>query len=208
MEEQLKIKGGLEDILKKSSDLMSRKGYHATSMRDLARATGLSLAGLYHHFHNKEELLYLINFLGFSTLKKKAATGLNPQDPVEERLKSFIRTHIRYFFAHRSDMKVMTFGAQDMDRYKLDQVKNLKEEYRQICRALVAELIKSRTGRAPRGKELDRKTFLLFGMMNWTFGWYSEKKYGPDEDLIDDIFTTFMHGVSMQGEKNGTRGRC
>jgi len=34
-----------------------RKGYEGASMRDLSRATGMSLAGLYHYFESKERLL-------------------------------------------------------------------------------------------------------------------------------------------------------
>ena len=40
----------LQDILDKSSRLMAEVGFHGPTMRDLARATGRSLAGLYHYF--------------------------------------------------------------------------------------------------------------------------------------------------------------
>ena len=56
---------GMADILRTSCELMATKGFHGTSMRDLAHATGRSVSGLYHHFQGKEDLLFLINYHGF-----------------------------------------------------------------------------------------------------------------------------------------------
>jgi AcrR family transcriptional regulator len=57
------INEGLCDILKESTKLMANTGFCGTSMRDLAKATGRSLSGLYHHFRSKEDLLYLMNWI-------------------------------------------------------------------------------------------------------------------------------------------------
>src|ERR1051325_5900462 len=50
----------LEFILRTSARIFAEKGFHSTSMRDIARATGVSLAGLYYYCKSKEELLFLI----------------------------------------------------------------------------------------------------------------------------------------------------
>jgi AcrR family transcriptional regulator len=53
-------------ICKTSSQLIHKKGFPNTTMRDIARATGMSLGGLYHYFTNKEDLLFQIlqNYIG------------------------------------------------------------------------------------------------------------------------------------------------
>src|SRR5512133_3718904 len=50
----------LEFILRTSARIFAEKSYHSTTMRDISRATGVSLAGLYHYCTSKEELLFLI----------------------------------------------------------------------------------------------------------------------------------------------------
>ena len=50
----------LEHILRTAARIFAEKSYHSTSMRDISRATGVSLAGLYHYCKSKEELLFLI----------------------------------------------------------------------------------------------------------------------------------------------------
>src|SRR5438477_130215 len=50
----------LEFILRTAARIFAEKSYHSTSMRDISRETGVSLAGLYHYCSSKEELLFLI----------------------------------------------------------------------------------------------------------------------------------------------------
>ena len=50
-----------EGILKGAAAVFAAQGYHRASMRDIARAAGGSLAGLYHHFATKEDILYAIS---------------------------------------------------------------------------------------------------------------------------------------------------
>ncbi len=66
-------------------------------MRDLSRATGMSLAGLYYYFESKERLLFLIQKHTFTTILEKLKARLeNVRDP-EERIRIFILNHLRIF---------------------------------------------------------------------------------------------------------------
>ncbi|MGA8761569.1 MAG: helix-turn-helix domain-containing protein, partial [Candidatus Sulfotelmatobacter sp.] len=58
----------LAEILTHATDVFCKKGYEGASMRDLSRATGMSLAGLYYYFESKERLLFLIQKHTFSTI--------------------------------------------------------------------------------------------------------------------------------------------
>src|SRR5439155_792715 len=57
----------LSSILAHATNVFYEKGYEGASMRDLSRASGMSLAGMYHYFESKEKLLYLIQKHTFST---------------------------------------------------------------------------------------------------------------------------------------------
>jgi AcrR family transcriptional regulator len=195
VEEPLIIKSGLEEILKKSSEIMSKKGFHATSMRDLAKATNMSLAGLYHYFDSKDELIYLINLRGFSSLLGLAERIKLSKAAVDIKLYEFISMHINYFCKNRSNMRVMIFGTHGMDEDKHKKIRALKEDYQIIAREFVSAYIKEIKGENCSRKELDRKTYLLFGMMNWIFGWYSKKSHGTEEELVQDIYFTFTQGL-------------
>ena len=58
----------MQHILEHATEVFYEKGYEGASMRDLSRATGISLAGLYYYFESKEKLLYLIQKHTFQTV--------------------------------------------------------------------------------------------------------------------------------------------
>ena len=92
----------LQQILKTSAKIFAEKGFHHTSVRDISRATKMSLSGLYYYFATKEELLYLIQERCFVTLLQRweqvDVAGLE----VRARIRAFAENHLG-FFLHRSE---------------------------------------------------------------------------------------------------------
>jgi len=186
---------GLRIILQKSSRLMAEVGFHGTTMRTLSRATGRSLSGLYHYFASKEDLLYLINQHGFSTINetwKRMSPSFNTP---EERLYAFIYLHTHYYVANMSEMRVMNWGTHHLERKRAMAIRKLKDQHAGDAREIVKKVHKATTGSSIGTQRLERLTYLLFGMMNWIFGWYSQKEHGSVDELIRDIYRTFMHGI-------------
>src|SRR3982074_1413407 len=67
----------LGHILDHATEVFSEKGYEGASMRDLSRATGMSLAGLYYYFESKERLLFLIQKHTFTTILQRLKKRLD-----------------------------------------------------------------------------------------------------------------------------------
>jgi len=73
----------LEFILRTSARIFAEKSYHSTSMRDISRATNVSLAGHYHYCKSKEELLFLIQDNCFGRVLERLEERLREvDDPV------------------------------------------------------------------------------------------------------------------------------
>jgi TetR/AcrR family transcriptional regulator, cholesterol catabolism regulator len=190
----LSSKKGLDEILEKSARLMATKGYHGTSMRDLAQTTGRSLSGLYHYFNNKQELLYLINYRGFSSLAASAKQVMLEKLAPEQQLKKLIWHHVTFFGLHQSEMRVMMFGTHEIEQARSKEISALKHEYADYFKSAVADYIYYRSGLRLDKQCLDRKSYLLFGMMNWVYGWFSTDEHGSVEALAQDIYSTFTNG--------------
>jgi AcrR family transcriptional regulator len=201
------IRAGLDEILDKSCALMAHKGFHGTSMRDISAETGRSLAGLYHYFRSKEDLLFLINFHGFQTLietwKQMNKAFMKP----EEKLYAFIFLHTHYFSEHINAMRVMTWGTQALSLENARVIEGLKDQYTREAKKTVREVSRSAYGRQLNERRLARETYILFGMMNWMFGWYSPRKHGRVRHLIADIYRTFVHGLGNRGARQSDLDR-
>ena len=166
-------------------------------MRDLALQTGRSLSGLYHYFSTKDELLFLINIHGFSYLFEGAkALNCDLSDPMQ-KLYGMIYNHVRFFGTNRDEMKVMLWGTQPLPPDKSRVIRNIKNEYNLLVQSTVSEVLKSRSNMVVAEAELSRKTYLLFGMMNWAFAWYVPSRHGALDEVVDDIYFLFVHGASF-----------
>src|SRR6267142_5809701 len=87
----------LSEILVHATDVFNEKGYEGASMRDLSRASGMSLAGLYYYFESKEKLLYLIQRHTFTTILERLRRRLEAVNDPEARIRVFILNHLDYF---------------------------------------------------------------------------------------------------------------
>src|SRR6201986_3322365 len=94
----------LAKVLHHAARIFYEKGYEGASMRDLSRAAGMSLAGLYHYFYSKEELLYLIQKHTFRTIIGRAQERLQATSGAEHRVRVFIANHLEYFLANKDAM--------------------------------------------------------------------------------------------------------
>src|ERR1700756_812195 len=98
----------LQHILRTASQVFAQNGFEGASMRDISRATGVSLAGLYYYFENKQHLLYLIQSTTFTFVLESLRSRLQSVHEPTERLRLLILNHIEYFLSHPYEMKVLS----------------------------------------------------------------------------------------------------
>src|SRR5919108_2729735 len=134
----------LAKILEHATEVFCEKGYEGASMRDLSRATGMSLAGLYYYFESKERLLYLIQKHTFSTIVARLRERLKQTTGAEQRVRVFIRNHVEYFLANQEAMKGLSHEDEALRNGYSTEIAGIKREYYRICVALVEDLIRNR----------------------------------------------------------------
>ncbi len=167
-------------------------------MRDLSRASGMSLAGLYYYFQSKERLLFLIQKHTFTTivqrLKERLAGAVDP----EQRIRIFILNHLEYFLANPASMKVLSHEADALKNSFAVEVAAIKREYYRICVGLMDDL--------KRDRSLEFSTRIavlsLFGMMNWIYTWHN-----PRVDADAGQIAREMGDIVLRGVLNGARVR-
>jgi len=167
----------LEALLTAAARVFADKGYHPTTMRDLARATGMSLAGMYYYVRSKEDLLALVLDRCFArVLAGASATVVSATDPAE-RLRGFIEHHVVFFAQHMPEMKVLSHEAGSLSGQRGRSLRAKQRAYAGLLEEIVA-------GVAPELPEAERRVavYALFGMMNWIYTWYRpDGPVGPRE---------------------------
>src|SRR5438270_3056382 len=161
----------LAEILAHATDVFCEKGYEGASMRDLSRATGMSLAGLYYYVESKERLLYLIQKHTFTTIVERLKERLQDVSDPEQRIRVFILNHLEYFLANQKAMKVLSHEDDALKNGFGQEIAGIKREYYRICVDLLEKF--------KEAKALEFKSRIavlsLFGMMNWIYTWHNPR---------------------------------
>ena len=182
----------LGKILEGATAVFCKKGYEGASMRDIARQTGLSLAGMYHYFGSKERLLYLIQKHSFSTIVDRLRSRLADADGAEEGIRAFIQNHLEYFLEHQQAMKVLSHEDEALIGEYGREIAQLKRQYYHLCRELLNRYKKE------KGLQFDSRMAILslFGMMNWIYTWYNPRLDGDAERLAAEMGNLFFCGIA------------
>lgn len=182
----------LGKILVHATEVFYEKGYEGASMRDLARASGTSLSGLYYYFESKEKLLYLIQKHTFSTIVERLRERLDKVSDPEQRIRVFILNHLEYFLANREAMKVLSHEADVLKNSFGAEIAAIKREYYRICVGLLDDF-----KLAKRIEFSSRVAVLsLFGMMNWIYTWHNPRVDADAEDMSRGMGDIFLRGIS------------
>ena len=181
----------LAEILTHATEVFCKKGYEGASMRDLSRASGMSLAGLYYYFESKERLLYLIQKHTFTTIVQRLKTRLEGASDPEQQIRIFILNHLEYFLANPASMKVLSHEAEALKNGFASEVAAIKREYYRICVGLLDEL------KSDRGLQFSTRIAVLslFGMMNWIYTWHNSRVDADADQLADEMSNIFLRGV-------------
>ncbi|HTG85875.1 MAG TPA: TetR/AcrR family transcriptional regulator [Pyrinomonadaceae bacterium] len=183
----------LEFILRTAARIFAEKSYHSTSMRDISRATNVSLAGLYHYCRSKEELLFLIQDNCFGRVLERLEQQLQEVDAPVVKLRIFIENHLSFFAANMAEMKVLSHEAESLRGDLHAHVSTRKDNYTKLARKILQEVQELTNHRAI---DLTVATYALFGMMNWIYNWYDPQGKLGVHDLAQHLTQLFIGGFS------------
>ncbi|MHB2035003.1 MAG: TetR/AcrR family transcriptional regulator [Gemmatimonadaceae bacterium] len=183
----------LETLLETAAALIADKGFEATSMRDVSRALGVSLAGLYHYFDSKEELLYQIQYRTFDALLAAQEERASKPGTPEERLRRLVIGHLAFFTSHPNELKVCTYELASLQGERYETTESLRRRYYHLFTAVVSALM-GEAGDATSRRSRHAALF-AFGMLNWIFMWYDPARYGTVEEIGEEMIDLILNGV-------------
>ncbi|UCD25020.1 MAG: TetR family transcriptional regulator [Gemmatimonadota bacterium] len=180
----------LHNLLRTAADVFAQQGYHATSMRDLSKATGMSLAGMYYYVRCKDELLYQIQERCFMGVLAGARSAIESGTDPAARIDRLIQHHVTFFTEHMSEMKVLSHEADSLTSERQESINQLKKQYVTLLADLIGD---AQEDAAKADKRV--AAYALFGMMNWIYTWYDPEGDIKPQDLAEHFSEIFLHGI-------------
>lgn len=153
-------------LLDAAARLFSERGFHATSMRDIAKAVGMLSGSIYYHFESKDEMLVAVCESGVQRLEEAVERVVAAETEPWERLEAACAAHLRELVAHPDYSRAMIQATPDEANGAGDRIREIRRSYEARFRDLI--------GKLPLPPEVDRHylRLLLFGALNWSPVWY------------------------------------
>jgi TetR/AcrR family transcriptional regulator, cholesterol catabolism regulator len=181
-----------EKIRNVAATLFGERGYTATSIRDIAKELNSSVAMIYYHYKNKEELLYsIIDRIGNELLDNQARALKENIDPIAQ-LRDMLLFQIRNIPTRYNDLKV--FVEEQINLSK--KHKNIiYKQQRKIYEVYLQQFMKLNKHKQIQSNELPVLTFGLLGMVNWTYRWYRNEDKITIDRIAQIIIDAFLLGI-------------
>ncbi|MFC8532046.1 TetR/AcrR family transcriptional regulator [Nocardia sp. NPDC057227] len=130
---------GRDGILDSAIRLFNERGYHGTSMRDIAAGAEITVASIYHHFRSKQEILQSIMVRALQAALALTRTAvLRSNGSPADQLRAVMRAWVVFHTTHRLDAVVAATELRSLEPPGRDLVIALRDEQEALFRDVVA----------------------------------------------------------------------
>jgi AcrR family transcriptional regulator len=181
----------LDELVSLVATQFIERGYDATSMEDLARATGLTKAALYHHVSGKEQFLRLAVSRGIERLAAAVTEAEELDGPAVERLELVVRRSVEVLV---EDLPYVTLllrvrGNTETELWALERRRELDARTAALTAKAVAD--------GDLDPDVDPKlvTRLVFGAVNSVTEWYRPGGEVGPQQIADTLARMLVDGL-------------
>ena len=175
-----------------AAQMFRDRGFDATSVSDVARALGLTKAGLYHHFESKEALLFEIMMFGLDKVRDEVIVPVRAIRDPEERLRQLIVRHARITTRGQGAVAHLGDEIRALPPASRRQLEERMRVYFDLVRDTLGEL--KSAGRLRR-VDLTVAAFSVLGMILWLPRWFRQDGRLTQEQVANDIAAMALGGL-------------
>jgi AcrR family transcriptional regulator len=178
------------ELSREAARLFAERGYHGTSIGDLARALGVQKGSLYAHISSKQDLLYETMRDG-ATAFHGALDAVPEEAPVVERIRLAMRAHLRVVAEQLDVATVFVREWRYLEGDRRNEILTERRRYEDRFRTLFRE--GRELGELRTDLDDGAAALLVLSAMNWAYTWLSPGR--ATDDLADRFFATVLDGV-------------
>lgn len=179
-------------VLGVAERLFAERGYHATSVRDIAELLSIKGGSLYSHIESKDDLLWEI-------VTAAADRFFGAIDPIirsdlltVEKLRRTISAHVGVVTSNLNAAAIYSNEWRYLSDRRRQQFAGRRNEYERIVRGLVHDCIREGTF-----ADLDEKfaTLLILSSINWIYQWYRPDGPMTPEEIARKLMDMLFNGL-------------
>jgi AcrR family transcriptional regulator len=176
-------------VILSAASAFRRRGYHNTSMVDIAKTLGLTKAALYYYVKNKEEILYESHIMAYDSmdevLKRKRADSQSGLNYLEKLFREFVG------LLTQSGVSLLT----DVDSLSGEWKEKVLSRRNKIERRIVRIVKDGQADGSIRAGDPRLHVFFFMGALNWLNAWFDTEGRLKGEDIADHFVAQLRSGI-------------
>ena len=183
-----------QQLIHAAAKLFHRKGFDATSTRDIAAAVGMRSGSPFYHFKSKGALLHAVMEEGMRSAIDRQARALRETEQIRSDprrvLAILIRNQFDVLLGPGSDfIPVMLYESRALSPRQRASLVQLQGDYEAAWTPVLEALHAAGQLRA----DVKLARLLIFGALNWSVQWYDRRKGASLDDLTAAALALFIH---------------
>ena len=187
-----------ENILQAAAHIFQKKGYHATSMQDIADAVDLKKGSLYHHVDSKQDILFALLNEALELILERLQFVAEQDIPSEQKVRQAMGAYFSFLAENPSLSSVLLLEYRSLEEeYKKLHIPR-RDQVDQLWQTLISE--GSSQGDF-HSLEPGLVSKALLGVLNWTITWYREDGPLSAEQIADQFTDLFLVGLLSRNNR-------
>lgn len=179
--------------------MFNERGFHATSLEDVAASLGVTKPVIYHHLGNKDQVLFECVRLGLAELQAAASKAASEPGTGLDRLRSFLRRYAEVIMGDFGRCVIRTSDEALSPEAQL-KFRALKREIDEALRAMIAAA--GQDGSAVVA-DVRVTAFAFAGALNWPARWYRPQGDISAPDMAAALVDVLCSGIEAKPSKTG-----
>jgi len=180
------------EICRTAAQIFRDRGYDATSVSDIARALGITKAGLYHYFESKEALLLEITSYGLDRVRDEVILPARAVRDPEARLRQMVTRHARIATQGRGAIAQLVDEVRALPPPVRKRVEERMRAYIDLVRETLVEL---RSAGRLRDVDPTVATFSVIGTIMWLPRWFRQNGRLSQDQVANQIADIALGGL-------------
>lgn len=183
-----------QEIIAVAARLFKEKGYHATTLEDIAVAVGMLKGSLYYYIRSKEELLYIVVREPVRQAYNRLEEIVNSEAPIKTKIAQAVATHLSLFHQHYPHMAVYLHDYHHLMQKLQKDIIETPKHYQRLWATLLQQGIEA--GELRSDLNVKVAGYAILGMCNWVYRWYNPEGTLSAEAIADIFTQILLNGLS------------
>ena len=182
-----------DGLLEAAGQLFRKKGFAATTVREIAEAAGVWPGSLHYYFPTKESILLALMEQGIASAEAGFRAALEETEDPIERIRLAIRNHIRMLVGDKHGTYVLLYEGRGLEGDARSAMVRLRDRYDAMWDGLLYQALG--TGRLRKDLDVRLTRLMILGAVNWMAQWYAAGKSRSADEIAEEFATMMLDGV-------------